>query len=770
MSSGRTLPSFAPFDVNPRADGFVMDRFLTGIRPQEYYFHCMAGREGLVDTAVKTSRSGYLQRCLVKHLEELKVCYDYTVRNGEGGVVQFLYGEDGLDPTKSSYLDCSEKSFVYMARNHESLSRRQTALPNASIDIVANDAKISETLKSDSSIKINVGDFVHARRLRVGSKWARGALCEGWHGATVLKKNKSAKSFDIQYLDDGQKAKNVPMEVDYGRNKTASSRCVLIKAAVADPLVSSSGRSHRLGTSGACVSERLAEAASSSLRKSAELKKALKSNNVSAKDFGSLIATKYGAALCAPGEAVGCIAAQSIGEPSTQMTLNTFHLAGAGANVTLGIPRLREIIMTASRELKTPTMSVPLDDSVTEAEAVKLTRSFAKLTLDELIAGHQGVTVRETLMQDDSGLWQRAYYVSLKFHPAERIKTAFDISLEQIAQVVAKTFVPALSYQMKLELRRSATDGDAGVSVEGGDSSDYVIMPEKVDEDGSPDDSNIRDLLDDDENDDDNSVDEKNDEDGVVASRQQQESYGGKDITDKIHDDEDDTEASTESESDESDDEESPQTQNNERTSFTDEFKLDHRQNVIHLKPLKVDPSARPLLMVGLVEKAASKTLVRSRKNIDAAFVNDEEGRGRCLQTAGINFSELWNLDNIDHSKLMSNDIWAVRCAYGVEAARNTIVDQIRSVFGVYGIEVDPRHLSLIADYMTYSGGYTAMNRNGMKEMSSPFLQMSFETTAQFLTQAAVTAKADKLQSPSGNIVVGRPIRHGTGAFSLLVK
>jgi len=67
MASGRTLPSFAPYDPNPRADGFITDRFLTGIRPQEYFFHCMAGREGLVDTAVKTSRSGYLQRCLMKH-------------------------------------------------------------------------------------------------------------------------------------------------------------------------------------------------------------------------------------------------------------------------------------------------------------------------------------------------------------------------------------------------------------------------------------------------------------------------------------------------------------------------------------------------------------------------------------------------------------------------------------------------------------------------------------------------------------------------------
>ena len=62
---------------------------------------------------------------------------------------------------------------------------------------------------------------------------------------------------------------------------------------------------------------------------------------------------KYMRCLATPGETVGSIAAQSVGEPSTQMTLNTFHLAGhGGANVTLGIPRLREIIMTAAKSLK----------------------------------------------------------------------------------------------------------------------------------------------------------------------------------------------------------------------------------------------------------------------------------------------------------------------------------------------------------------------------------------------------------------------------------
>lgn len=444
--------------------------------------------------------------------------------------------------------------------------------------------------------------------------------------------------------------------------------------------------------------------------------------------------------------------------------------------MTLGIPRLREIIMTASRVLKTPTMSVPLLDSVDETESTRLTRSFTKLSLNELIAGSQGVMVRETLVQDESGLWQRAYYVTLKLHPAERIYTAFGLTLKEIGQAVAKTFVPALSTQMKLELRRSATEGESIVEVQGGESSNIVHSnAADDDEDAQPSKSKhkveVPDLFDDEADEEDESVD-VGAEDGVNANRKQGESYGMKE-----EDDGDDSSvSSSESTGNDARGSPAPSSSNGGRSSMTkfdsmdNGVRVDEDNNTIHLQPLRVDPAARPLLMVGLVEKAAVRTLVRSRKNIDQAFVNDEEGRGRCLQTAGINFSEIWQLEQVKHDLLLSNDIWAIRCSYGVEAARRNIVEQIRSVFGVYGIEVDPRHLSLIADYMTFSGDYTAMNRTGMREMSSPFLQMSFETTAQFLTQAALTASSDALNSPSSNIVVGRPIRHGTGAFSLLMK
>ena len=83
--------------------------------------------------------------------------------------------------------------------------------------------------------------------------------------------------------------------------------------------------------------------------------------SIERKDLTRLVYNKAVAASCEPGEPVGLLAAQSIGEPSTQMTLNTFHFAGRGEmNVTLGIPRLREILMVAAANLQTPSMDIPL--------------------------------------------------------------------------------------------------------------------------------------------------------------------------------------------------------------------------------------------------------------------------------------------------------------------------------------------------------------------------------------------------------------------------
>jgi len=123
MVSGKTLPAFRPFETSATAGGYIGSRFLTGLKPQEFYFHCMAGREGLIDTAVKTSRSGYLQRCLIKHLEGVHVHYDHTVRGADSAVYQFLYGEDGLDVTKQMHLT----EFAFNLKNNQSLATKFAA-------------------------------------------------------------------------------------------------------------------------------------------------------------------------------------------------------------------------------------------------------------------------------------------------------------------------------------------------------------------------------------------------------------------------------------------------------------------------------------------------------------------------------------------------------------------------------------------------------------------------------------------------------------------
>ena len=96
----RSLPHFPHKDRSPSAKGFVENSFYSGLTPTEFFFHTMAGREGLLDTAVKTAETGYMQRRLVKALEDLVTHYDGSVRNSRGEAIQLLYGDDGLDPVE----------------------------------------------------------------------------------------------------------------------------------------------------------------------------------------------------------------------------------------------------------------------------------------------------------------------------------------------------------------------------------------------------------------------------------------------------------------------------------------------------------------------------------------------------------------------------------------------------------------------------------------------------------------------------------------------
>jgi DNA-directed RNA polymerase I subunit RPA1 len=105
---------------------------------------------------------------------------------------------------------------------------------------------------------------------------------------------------------------------------------------------------------------------------------------------------------------------------------------------------------------------------------------------------------------------------------------------------------------------------------------------------------------------------------------------------------------------------------------------------------------------------------------------------------------------------------------YGIEACRQSIVKEISTVFGHYNISVDYRHLSLIADYMTFQGNYRSFNRIGMELASSPLLKVSFETSMIYLMNSCITKESDFGDSSSSRIVLGLPPKNGTGAFDLV--
>jgi DNA-directed RNA polymerase I subunit RPA1 len=162
---------------------------------------------------------------------------------------------------------------------------------------------------------------------------------------------------------------------------------------------------------------------------------------------------------------------------------------------------------------------------------------------------------------------------------------------------------------------------------------------------------------------------------------------------------------------------------------------------------------------------------VKACDNIDQCSVLPrDDSPPMYLETSGVNFELFWNLtDYISINEIRSNDIHAMLKTYGVEAARATIIQEVSGVFGVYGIEVDMRHLSMIADFMTFDGGFRPMNRLGMGQLStSPFGKMTFETATKFIVDAATHGEADSLECPSASVCLGKPAKVGTGTFGLL--
>jgi len=313
----RTLPHFTKFNDMPNARGFVSSSFIQGLSPTEFFFHAQGGRIGLIDTAVKTATTGYIQRRCMKALEDLYSSYDGSVRNHKNKITQLSYGDDNIDPTKMVAYKMGlcdlkvEQIYDRFCVEGASASDRMLSKQWVEYMLLARDRLVQHVFEYTNNYTIRVpvgiphliGNVYHSepRAAPVTVTDLYGLLDLYYGQLTALGKYGPTELFKIYYYF------------------TLSPKELLVqKTFTVDAL-------HRLL---------------------------------------QLVVTHYKRALVHPGEMVGVIAAQSIGEPTTQMTLNTFHFAGVASksNVTRGVPRIEEILNIAENP-KNPSCTVWLKET-----------------------------------------------------------------------------------------------------------------------------------------------------------------------------------------------------------------------------------------------------------------------------------------------------------------------------------------------------------------------------------------------------------------------
>lgn len=315
----RTLPHFPKNARQPPSKGFVRNSFFSGLEPTEFIFHAMSGREGLVDTAVKTAETGYMSRRLMKSLEDLSTRYDDTVRNSSAAIVQFQYGDDKLDPVdmegkaKPVHFD---RTFIHSESTTYNNDER-SLLPSEIMDVC-------EEMLSTERAKLSRKDLLGK---------------------------------ELGYADRS----------DHGIDQFESARDFLDSI---EQYVQT--KAERLISRGGDIDP-------SDKRSRKGLDHTGKLTETTLRAFITACLLKYKRAQVEPGHAVGAVGAQSIGEPGTQMTLKTFHFAGvAGMSITQGVPRIKEII-NASKAISTPVISCELDNKAS-IHAARITKGRIEKT------------------------------------------------------------------------------------------------------------------------------------------------------------------------------------------------------------------------------------------------------------------------------------------------------------------------------------------------------------------------------------------------------
>ena len=698
----RTLPHFTQDDYGPESRGFVQNSYLEGLTPSEFFFHMSGGREGLIDTACKTAETGYIQRKLVKALEDLYVGYDATVRDAQGRVVQFLYGEEGYDSTKMESL---------------------RPLPLVNLDNAARDKLYKHTWEEE------------------GPEWGRKFLEPGVREMLLQDPNAATKlQEEYDHIRENrewmrsifQPAGLMPFVQPMDGIKVPINLVRLLDNAKINFDIKSEGLSdlsplqviegldqlkrdmivcrgfNSIHEERQYNGTRLWNVVLQSFFSS---KRVICEYRLNVKAFEWLLGEvrqRYNSAQIPPGEMVGCIAAQSMGEPATQMTLNTFHFAGvASKNVTLGVPRLKELINVVKKPKNQGLvvhLAKGLRDSKDEAKRVQTVVEY--LTL-------RGITNKTEIWYDphpdnsvieedrqwlnvidwDFGcmdekreqqvrqLMKRMSPWILRLELNQRSFFSFDLDMEEIERRLSAVFPDSFNVEVSTANRDS-----------------LVVRLRFIHQNARPETYSEEDMW---ETPEENSVDMLKDEEN--------------DILDKVH-----------------------------------------LRGILGIKKVYMRKT----------RKQDNDLRVEYDPVTGAAETKEEW----VLDTDGTNMLRVMSLAEVDPYRTSSNNITEIITTLGIEACRKKLKKELANVYGAYGIYINARHSSILCDVMCNRGYLLSINRHGINRQEvGPLMRCSYEETVEILLGAAAFGEKDEMTGVSANIMMGQQCRAGTGLCSLIL-
>lgn len=696
----RTLPHFTKFDDSPSARGFIDNSFISGLTPEELFFHAMAGRIGLIDTAVKTSTTGYIQRRLIKGLEDLMVCYDMTVRNNKGRIVQFVYGDDGIDTIKVERISvpfvemCVDELYAHYSfpasASDESVSGGTddvfhsvfTDETKRRLKKQVADLKVVSKKYTDELIRARNDIIEHVFRFRDDSKVHLPVgiqhLISNVQGMNWLNKNSLV---DITPLEAFKMVEETFAKLE---QITFSKPTPLFRAIYFYYL-----------------SPR-------------ELLLIKRFNEKALKVLLEMIVLQYKRAIVAPGEMVGMIAAQSIGEPTTQLTLNTFHNAGVAskANATRGVPRIEEIL-SLSENPKNPSITIyakSVDE--TDKERVQSMIPFIEHTrLVEVVSSAEicydpnpNVT---NIAADDMTVRQ--------YHEFEKIVKECRNETDTGSKNNRSKWVVRLEMDSKSMLDKCVTMDDVHYAIKNA----YGDVVSCVYSDYNADKLIFR-----------------------IRLENMMRKTGGGGGGDGI--------------------------------GISKQSSLDQSDHIYVLKTFR-DQLLNNIVLRGV--KGISNVVMRKitgEKRRENGVVKREEGNYVkndiwVLDTTGTNLLQVLALDTIDQTRTVSNDIQEIYRVLGIEAARVAILTEITESFDT--TYINHHHLSVLCDRMTANESMVSIFRHGINnDHIGPIAKASFEETPEMFLKAARHAELDNMRGVSANVMCGQEGYYGTSSFQVLLN